>query len=72
MAENKVTKKPSVTQKLKKMVPKKTNYIIVLPDEIEDGVHWLFWVLIILLVILAASAVVINYTDFSKTLSFLF
>ena len=72
MTEIKSDKKPSKVQKLKKLVPKKTNYIIVLPDEIEDGVHWLFWVLIILLVLLAASAVVINYTDLPTTLSLLF
>ncbi|MFA5967383.1 MAG: hypothetical protein WC805_02620 [Patescibacteria group bacterium] len=72
MTEIKSDKKSSKVQKLKKLVPKKTNYIIVLPDEIEDGAHWLFWVLIILLVLLAASAVVINYTDLPTTLSLLF
>ncbi len=72
MADTKATKKPKGLTKLKKLVPKKGSYIIVLPDEVEEGLHWLFWTLVILVVVFLASAVIINYTDFPKTLSLLF
>ena len=71
MAE-KLNPKPKALHKLKTLVPKKKNYIIVLPDEIEEGAHWLFWVLVILVIVFLVSIVIINYTDFPKTLSLLF
>lgn len=71
MAE-KLNSKPKALSKLKTLVPKKKNYIIVLPDEIEEGAHWLFWVLVILIMTFLVSVVIINYTDFPKTLSLLF
>ncbi len=72
MADNKSTPKSKGVKKLKGLIPKKPNYIIVLPDEIEEGVHWLFWLLIILVLAFLVSAVVINFTDLPKTLSLLF
>lgn len=71
----KPTKKPSGLTKLTSLIPrpkKKYQPIIILPDEIEDGLHWLFWLLVILIVTFLFSAVIIKYTDFSKTLSLLF
>ena len=70
MAETKSVK-PTGVKKLKSLLPKKNNYIILLPDEIEDGLHWLFWVLIFLIIIFLISAVIINFTDLPKTLSLL-
>lgn len=72
MADARLTRKSKGLKKLKALVPKKRNFIIVLPDEIEDGLHWLFWLLIILVLVFLISAVVINFTDFPKTLSLLF
>lgn len=73
MADKKTIKKSPALKELKKLTPKKqVNRIIILPDEIEDGLHWLFWVLVILVIVFMVSAVVINYTDFPKTLSLLF
>lgn len=72
MAETKSAPKLAGLKKLKALLPKKRNYIIVLPDEIEEGLHWTFWLLTGLVVVLLISVVVINYTDFPKTLSLLF
>lgn len=58
--------------KLKSMTPKKKRFIIVLPDEIEDGLHWLFWLLLLLILVFLISIVVIKFTDFPTTLSLLF
>ncbi|MFH0912406.1 MAG: hypothetical protein V1807_01970 [Patescibacteria group bacterium] len=58
--------------KLKSLIPQKKPYIIWLPDELEDGLHWLFWVLIVLVITFLVSMVVINYTDLPQTLSLLF
>lgn len=71
----KPTKKSPGLVKLTSLIPrpkKKYHPIIILPDEIEDGLHWLFWLLVILIVAFLFSAVIINYTDFPKTLSLLF
>lgn len=73
MAEKKTTKKSTGITKLKSLVPKKNNnYIILLPDELDEGVHWLFWMLILLIVIFAISAATIKFTDLSNTISLLF
>ena len=72
MAETKPTKKLAGIQKLKSLLLKKRNYIIVLPEEIEEGLHWTFWLLTGLVITLLISVVVIKYTDFPKTLSLLF
>lgn len=72
MAETKSASKLAGIKRLKALLPKKRNYIIVLPDEIEEGLHWTFWLLTGLVVILLISVVVINFTDLPKTLSLLF
>ena len=73
MAEKKTTKKSTGITKLKSLAPKKNNnYIILLPDELDEGVHWLFWVLILLIVIFAISAAIIKFTDLPNTISLLF
>ena len=66
------SKKSTGITKLQGLIPRKMNYIIVLPDEIEDGVHWLFWALVVLVLVFLVSAAVINYTDLPQTLSLLF
>ena len=71
---SKPTKKSSGLTKLTALIPRpKKNYhpIIILPDEIDDGMHWLFWLLLILIVVFLVSVVVIKYTDFPNTLSLL-
>jgi len=73
MAEKKITKKSSGIDRLRSLIPKKnTNYIILLPDELDEGVHWLFWVLIILILTFVISAVTIKFTDLPNTISLLF
>ncbi len=72
MVPTKSNKKSAGIKKLKSLIPKKANFIIVLPDEIEEGLHWTFWLLMILIIVFLISAVVINFTDFPKTLSLLF
>ena len=73
MAEKKTTKKSAGINKLKSLVPKKNNnYIILLPDELDEGVHWLFWVLILLIIVFVVSAVTIKFTDLPNTISLLF
>ncbi|MBU1092652.1 hypothetical protein KJ836_03205 [Patescibacteria group bacterium] len=73
MTEKKTAKKSAGMTKLKSLIPKKNNnYIILLPDELDEGVHWLFWVLILLIVIFAISVVTIKFTDLSNTISLLF
>lgn len=73
MAERKTTKKLSGINKLKSLIPKKNNnYIILLPDELDEGVHWLFWVLVLLVVTFIISAATIKFTDLPNTISLLF
>lgn len=69
---DKTSKKLVGITKLKSLIPKKSRHIIVLPDEIEDGLHWLFWLLVLLLLIFLVSVVVIEFTDLPTTLSLLF
>jgi len=71
MANTTIKKSKSIT-KLKSMAPKKSRCIIILPDEIEDGLHWLFWLLVLLLLIFLVSLVIIRFTDLPTTLSLLF
>ncbi|MFH1088589.1 MAG: hypothetical protein V1719_01995 [Patescibacteria group bacterium] len=73
MAEKKTTKKSAGIIKLKSLIPKKNNnYIILLPDELDEGVHWLFWVLILLIIVFVVSAVTIKFTDLPNVISLLF
>lgn len=73
MAEKKTTKKLSGINKLKSLIPKKNNnYIILLPDELDEGVHWLFWVLVLLVATFIISAATIKFTDLPNTISLLF
>ncbi|HAR55001.1 TPA: hypothetical protein DCR79_01805 [Patescibacteria group bacterium] len=73
MVEKKTTKKSAGVTKLKSLLPKKNNnYIILLPDELDEGVHWLFWVLILLIVVFVISIITIKFTDLPNTISLLF
>ena len=67
----KLNKKGGLT-KLKALLPKKKSFIILMPEEKDEGIHWLFWVLIFLVILFLASLVFLNWQQSSALLSYLY
>lgn len=63
-------KKGRGVKKLKSLLPKKKLSIMRIPEEYDDGIHWLFWVLIILVIIFLISIVFLNWKSSSLLLSY--
>ncbi len=63
-------KKGRGVKKLKSLLPKKKPLIMLIPEEYDEGIHWLFWVLIILVVAFLISLVLFNWQSSSVLLSY--
>lgn len=65
------TNKKSGVNKLKTLLPKKKSFIMFMPEEKDEGIHWLFWVLIFLVVLFLASLVFLSWQQSSALLSYI-
>ncbi len=63
--------KKSGFAKLKALLPKKKSFIIFMPEEKDEGIHWLFWVLIFLVILFLTSLVFLSWQQSSTILSYL-
>lgn len=57
--------------KLTKLLPKKKPFIILMPEERDDGIHWLFWALIMLTLVFLVSLVVISWQVNSEAVNYI-
>lgn len=53
------------------MVKRRKPFIIKMPEEKDDSIHWLFWLLLILVLIFLISTIVINWSSSSGLLSYI-
>lgn len=63
--------KKSGLAKLKALLPKKKSFIILMPEEKDEGIHWLFWVLILLIILFLLSLVFLSWRQSSLLLSYI-
>jgi len=57
--------------KLKSMVKRHKPFIIKMPEERDDSIHWLFWLLLILVLAFLISIIVTSWSDSSALLSYI-
>ena len=66
----KLRKKSGLT-KLKALLPRKKSFIIFMPEEKDEGIHWLFWVLVFLVVLFLVRLVFLSWQQSSVLLSYM-
>lgn len=63
-------KKSKGVKKLQSLLPKRKALIMLMPEEKDEAIHWLFWVLIILVVTFLISIVFLSWQSSSVLLSY--
>ena len=64
-------KKPDNTDKLKELLPKKKPSILHFPDHSDNNVHWIFGILVILVVVFIFSVALTTNNSVQEYLSLL-
>lgn len=57
--------------KLKSMIGRRKPFIIKMPEERDDSIHWLFWLLLILVLLFLISTIVISWSGSSGILTYI-
>lgn len=63
-------KKSRGVKKLQSLLPKRKSLIMLMPEEKDETIHWLFWVLIILVITFLVSIVFLSWQSSSVLLSY--
>lgn len=57
--------------KLKSLLGRRKPFIIRMPEEKDDSIHWLFWWLVILVLVFLISIIIISWSNSSALLSYI-
>lgn len=63
-------KKSRGVKKLQSLLPKRKALIMLMPEEKDEAIHWLFWALVILVIAFLVSIVFLNWQSSSVLLSY--
>ncbi|OGB74241.1 hypothetical protein A2V68_00530 [candidate division Kazan bacterium RBG_13_50_9] len=55
------TQKKKGVSRLRSLLPKKKDFIMQMPEDGDEDIHWLFWVLVVLAVLFLISLLFIGW-----------